>query len=174
MGKNESINIFTMIDYNLITDYWESPIGIIEIAASSAGLYSVKFIDKKKSKNKKLEKSNKTIIQTKKQLKEFFAKKRKTFEVEFDISGTDFQRNVWNEISKIPYGQTITYTQLAKRLGNENLSRAVGIANGKNPIWIIIPCHRVVGVGGDLTGYAGGLWRKQWLLEHENNNNLLF
>lgn len=164
-----------MIDYTLLTDYLESPIGTIEIVASSAGLYSVKFIDEKPKKIKGKIKSNKIIIQTKKQLKEYFAKKRTSFELSLDLGGSDFQNKVYNEIAKIPFGQTITYTQLAKRMGNENLSRAVGTANGKNPVWIIIPCHRVVGMGGELTGYAGGLWRKQWLLEHESpKKSLLF
>ena len=162
-----------MIDYTLLTDYLESPIGTIEIVASSAGLYSVKFIDNKPKLPKGKIKSNRTIIQAKKQLKEYFSGKRKKFELQVDIGGTDFHMKVWNEIIKIPYGDTITYTQLAKRMGNENLSRAVGTANGKNPIWIIIPCHRVVGMGGELTGYAGGLWRKQWLLELEGTQNKL-
>ena len=164
-----------MKEYETLTDYLESPIGIIEIIASSAGLYSVKFKDGKIKLPKGKIKSNKIIIQTKKQLKEYFLHKRKSFDLPFDIGGSDFQKKVWEEISKIPFGQTITYTQLAKRMGNENLSRAVGTANGKNPIWVIIPCHRVVGMGGELTGYAGGLKRKQWLLEHESNkSNLLF
>jgi methylated-DNA-[protein]-cysteine S-methyltransferase len=163
-----------MTKYELLKDYWESPIGVIEIAASLAGLNSVKFIPDGKKIPKTKTKSNHIIIQTKKQLKEYFTKKRTSFDLEFDVGGTDFQLKVLDEVKKIPFGQTITYTQLAKRLGNINLSRAVGAVNGKNQIWIIIPCHRVVGMGGELVGYAGGLWRKQWLLEHESSVKNLF
>lgn len=163
-----------MTKYELLIDYLESPIGVIEIAASLAGLNYVKFIPDGKKIPKKKTKSNHIIIQTKKQLKEYFSKKRTSFDLTFDLGGTDFQLKVLNEVQKIPFGQTITYTQLAKRLGNINLSRAVGAVNGKNQIWIIIPCHRVVGMGGELVGYAGGLWRKQWLLEHESSGKNLF
>ena len=164
-----------MPDYELLTGYYESPIGIIEIKASSAGLYSLNFNDDRKKMPRKKTKENAIIIQTRKQLKEYFSKKRTAFDITFDIGGTDFQLKVLDEVRKIPFGKTITYTQLAKRIGNNNLSRAVGAVNSKNPIWIIIPCHRVVGMGGDLVGYAGGLWRKQWLLEHEGmSNSMLF
>lgn len=101
------------------------------------------------------------------QLEEYLAGQRKTFTVPLRPQGTPFQRAVWQLLQEIPFGKTISYLELARRLGDERAIRAVASANGKNPIWILIPCHRVIGSNGDLTGYAGGLWRKQWLLDHE-------
>lgn len=89
--------------------------------------------------------------------------------IKVSLSGTDFQKNVWNELLKIPYGETSSYKSLAIRVGNEKSVRAVGSANGRNKVWIIVPCHRVIGANGSLTGYAGGIDRKQWLLNHEKN-----
>lgn len=102
-----------------------------------------------------------------KQIDEYFAGKRKQFTLSLDPSGTPFQKKVWHALSDIPYGKTISYLSLARKLGDPKAIRAVAAANGKNPLWVIIPCHRVIGSDGSLTGYAGGLWRKQWLLEHE-------
>lgn len=102
------------------------------------------------------------------QLQEYFDGKRKVFDIKLNPEGTDFQKNVWNELLEIPYGKTVSYLELSKRLGDVKAIRAVANANGKNPLWIIIPCHRVIGSDGSLTGYAGGLNRKQWLLEHES------
>ena len=101
------------------------------------------------------------------QLKEYFAGKRTTFDLPLEPSGTDFQLNVWGLLRKIPYGVTTSYGELARRLGDPKASRAVGAANGANPIPIIVPCHRVVGSKGELTGFGGGIERKRWLLEHE-------
>lgn len=102
------------------------------------------------------------------QLQEYFDGKRKVFDLRLNPEGTDFQKKVWNALLEIPYGKTVSYLDLSKRLGDVKAIRAVANANGKNPIWIIIPCHRVIGSDGSLTGYAGGLNRKQWLLEHES------
>ena len=102
------------------------------------------------------------------QLQEYFDGKRKDFDIKLNPEGTDFQKKVWNQLLEIPYGKTLSYLDLSKRLGDIKAIRAVANANGKNPIWIIIPCHRVIGSDGSLTGYAGGLNRKQWLLEHES------
>ena len=102
------------------------------------------------------------------QLKEYFQGTRNQFSLTLNPKGTDFQKKVWNELQKIPYGKTITYLDLAKKLGNVKSIRAAANANGKNPIWIIIPCHRVIGTDGSLVGYAGGLQRKKWLLDHES------
>ena len=102
------------------------------------------------------------------QLHEYFQGIRKQFDLNLNPEGTDFQKKVWNELLKIPHGKTTSYLELSKQLGDVKAIRAVANANGKNPLWIIIPCHRVVGTDGSLTGYAGGLHRKQWLLEHEN------
>lgn len=103
------------------------------------------------------------------QLEEYFNKKRKVFNLKLNPEGTDFQKRVWQALLEIPYGKTLSYLELSKQLGDAKAIRAVAAANGKNPLWIIVPCHRVIGSDGSLTGYAGGLWRKQWLLEHEND-----
>ena len=102
-----------------------------------------------------------------KQLEEYFAGQRKNFDLKLNPQGTDFQKQIWQLLLKIPYGKTSSYRELSNDYGNPLAIRAVAAANGKNPLWIIIPCHRVIGSDGSLTGYAGGLWRKKWLLEHE-------
>ena len=102
------------------------------------------------------------------QLQDYFDGKRTTFTFPLNPSGTDFQKKVWDELLHIPFGKTCSYLDLSKKLGDVKAIRAVASANGKNPLWIVIPCHRVIGSDGSLTGYAGGLWRKKWLLEHEN------
>ena len=102
------------------------------------------------------------------QLEEYFNGDRTQFSLKLNPTGTDFQKKVWNELVKIPFGKTISYLDLSKKLGDVKAIRAVANANGKNPIWIIIPCHRVIGTDGSLTGYAGGLHRKKWLIEHES------
>ncbi|RAV28346.1 methylated-DNA--[protein]-cysteine S-methyltransferase [Sinomicrobium soli] len=102
------------------------------------------------------------------QLEEYFKGKRKDFRLKLNPQGTGFQKRVWDELLRIPYGRTISYLDLAKRLGDVKSIRAAASANGRNPLWIVIPCHRVIGQDGSLTGYAGGLWRKKWLLEHES------
>ena len=103
----------------------------------------------------------------KQQVDEFFSGKRKEFDLPLKLEGNNFQVQVWNELTRIPFGKTITYGELARRIGKPDASRAVGLANGKNPISIIVPCHRVIGASGKLTGYGGGLDRKEWLLAHE-------
>ena len=102
------------------------------------------------------------------QLSEYFEGKRKEFSFKLNPKGTDFQQKVWQELLKIPFGKTTSYLELSKQLGDIKAIRAVAAANGKNPLWVVVPCHRVIGSDGSLTGYAGGLWRKKWLLEHEN------
>ena len=97
----------------------------------------------------------------------YFAGELSTFDIEMNLLGTPFQQRVWSQLCQIPYGETISYGELARRIGNPNASRAVGLANGRNPIAIVVPCHRVIGANGSLTGYGGGLERKTWLLEHE-------
>lgn len=103
-----------------------------------------------------------------KQLQEYFDGKRTQFTFALNPKGTDFQQKVWKALLEIPYGKTTSYLELSKKLGDVKAIRAVASANGKNPLWIVVPCHRVIGSDGSLTGYAGGLWRKKWLLEHEN------
>ena len=101
------------------------------------------------------------------QLDEYFSGERKIFHIDVILKGTEFQRKVWNTLKEIPYGVTVSYAMIAGKIGNKKAVRAVGNANNKNPVSIIIPCHRVIGSDGSLTGYGGGLWRKKWLLEHE-------
>nr|WP_025741966.1 methylated-DNA--[protein]-cysteine S-methyltransferase [Aquimarina pacifica] len=103
------------------------------------------------------------------QLQEYFRGERTVFELSINPPGTDFQKKVWAELVKIPFGKTVSYLDIAKRLGDPKSIRAAATANGKNPLWIIVPCHRVIGSDGSLTGYAGGLWRKKWLLDHESS-----
>ncbi len=107
------------------------------------------------------------IKRAKKQIADFFDGKLKDFDLPLKPEGSDFQLAVWKELTRIPFGKTITYGELAKRIGKPDAPRAVGLANGKNPISIIVPCHRVIGASGKLTGYGGGLDRKEWLLAHE-------
>jgi len=101
------------------------------------------------------------------QLTEYFAGTRREFDLPLRMRGTEFQKRVWQELTEIPYGETWSYGELAKRINNPSASRAVGLANGRNPISILVPCHRVIGADGSLTGYGGGLERKRWLLAHE-------
>lgn len=101
------------------------------------------------------------------QLADYFAGKRTVFDLKLNPKGTDFQKRVWEELLNVPFGRTMSYLDLSRRLGDEKAIRAVAAANGKNPIWLIIPCHRIIGSDGSLTGYAGGLWRKKWLIEFE-------
>jgi len=102
-----------------------------------------------------------------KQMEEYFEGKRNTFDFPLNPQGTDFQKKVWKALLEIPFGKTTSYQELSIQLGDVKAIRAVASANGKNPLWIVVPCHRVIGSDGSLTGYAGGLWRKKWLLEHE-------
>ena len=102
------------------------------------------------------------------QLQEYFKGTRDSFSLNLKPNGTDFQKRVWDALQDIPYGKTVSYLELSKTLGDVKAIRAVAAANGKNPLWIVIPCHRVIGSDGSLTGYAGGLHRKKWLLDHES------
>ncbi|MBK9792241.1 MAG: methylated-DNA--[protein]-cysteine S-methyltransferase [Sphingobacteriales bacterium] len=152
---------------SIFISYVESPIGMIEIKADEQSILSVQFKDTNKVETSFSE--NEISKNGKQQLSEYFASERKEFELPLKLSGTDFQNKVWTELQVIPYSKTISYLQLAKNLGDPKCIRAAGTANGKNPFAIVVPCHRVIGSNGDLIGYAGGLWRKQWLLEHEHN-----
>ena len=145
--------------------YYQSPIGILKITAKDASVRSITFAEKAEEQAKsRLPRAIRKCI---KQLDEYFAGKRITFSFPYQYEGSEFQQKVWSELEKIPFGKTISYKQLALQLGDEKVIRAAGTANGKNPIAIVVPCHRVIGSDGKLVGYAGGLWRKQWLLEHE-------
>jgi methylated-DNA-[protein]-cysteine S-methyltransferase len=143
----------------------------LDIIVSPKGIGKI-LINKKSGSNDlseitQISSADSKVINTFKQLKEYFSRERKEFDLQLEILGTDFQKKVWNELKKIPYGETISYGELANRMGDKNLMRAVATANGANPIPIIIPCHRVIGADGSLTGYGGGLDVKQKLLELE-------
>ena len=155
--------------------YFKSPIGTIELIANNQALLTVHFVDDSIHEIRRNDNSP-ILEQAYNQLSEYFSSQRVRFDVPIDLSsGTDFQQKVWKVVADIPLGKTITYTKLAQKLGSEKLVRAVGTANGKNPYLLIIPCHRIIGSGNKLIGYAGGLWRKQWLLEHEiKENKLIF
>ena len=163
----------------LETNYYAEEIisGIkITVLSSSVGIRKI-FLNSKKqkkdlSKATKLRSDDPYLFNTFDQLKEYFIRTRKVFDIPLDLEGTDFQMKVWNEIKKIPYGKTQSYKYIAEKLGDAKSIRAVGRANGQNPIPIIIPCHRVIGSNGTLTGYAGGLDVKEKLLEIEGSRSL--
>jgi methylated-DNA-[protein]-cysteine S-methyltransferase len=156
----------------------ESPIGRLKLVASQKGLVAVLWENDgpRRVRLEELEESddNPILTQTEDELREYFAGKRTQFSVPLDMRGTPFQRQVWEALLAIPFGQTRTYGQLAKQLGNVNATRAVGAANGRNPVAIIAPCHRVVGSTGKLTGFAGGLDAKAHLLSLEGRDQKLF
>ncbi|HRH58093.1 MAG TPA: methylated-DNA--[protein]-cysteine S-methyltransferase [Chitinophagales bacterium] len=149
---------------NSFTSYLQTPIGMLEIKADENGIISILFLDNPVNE---IERTNNVIEICKTQLSEYFSEKRKEFDMPLHMSGTNFQNKVWVQLQTIPFGKTITYLQMAKNLGDVKAIRAAASANGKNPFAIVVPCHRVVGSNNDLVGYAGGLWRKRWLLEHE-------
>ncbi|MBE0421021.1 methylated-DNA--[protein]-cysteine S-methyltransferase [Pseudoalteromonas nigrifaciens] len=145
-----------------------SPIDDIIIQGSENGVSYVGFYPPKNYSITALsEVTNDAILCAAAQLNEYFAKQRTTFTVPLDTQGTVFQQSVWQALLNVPYGELKTYGDIAKVLNNPKAVRAVGAANGKNPISIIVPCHRIIGANAKLTGYAGGLARKQWLLQHE-------
>ena len=143
--------------------YYKSPVGNLKIKGSETGICAVEFTDAFEETSR----VNNFLSDCINQLHEYFSGKRKTFSLKFDLHGTDFQIKVWNELLNIPFGNTISYLELARRLGDEKVIRAAGSANGKNPLAIVVPCHRVIGSNGDLIDYGGGLHRKKWLLEFE-------
>ena len=146
----------------------ESPVGKLKLVASDKALVAILW-EKDNPRRVRLTElvandRHPVLLETERQLREYFAGKRKTFSVALDMRGTRFQKDVWEALLAIPFGQTRSYRQLAKQLGNPRASRAVGAANGRNPISIIVPCHRVIGSSGKLTGFAGGLEVKAHLL----------
>lgn len=144
-----------------------SPLGITKIVGDENGISLISVL----SEGAISEKIPNELQEAVTQLQEYFEGIRTNFTLKLNPKGTDFQQKVWQELLKIPYGKTTSYLDLAKKLGDPKVIRAAASANGKNPLWIVIPCHRVIGTDGSLTGYAGGLWRKKWLLEHETPSN---
>ena len=149
----------------LETTYYKTPIGTAKIVGDKNGIQSVSVLDDDIETSKDTPYCLQACVA---QLEEYFNGKRASFNLTVNPKGTAFQIKVWKSLLKINYGKTKSYTAQSKALGDVKAIRAVATANGKNPIWIIIPCHRVIGSDGSLTGYAGGIWRKKWLLAHEN------
>lgn len=146
------------------TVFIKTPIGVAQIQGDEKGIESISVLDEGVVSAVIPE----TLQDCVYQLHEYFEGVRKTFDLPLHPDGTDFQKRVWDELLNIPHGKTMSYLDLSRKLGDEKAIRAVAAANGKNPLWIVIPCHRVIGSDGSLVGYAGGLWRKKWLLEHES------
>ena len=145
--------------------YIKSPVGTLKIKGDEKGISEITFLNEEVPETDVFPEVLEDAIY---QLREYFEKKRTTFSFPLNFQGTDFQKRVWNALLEIPFGKTTSYLEMAKRLGDPKVIRAAASANGKNPISIVIPCHRVIGSDGSLTGYGGGLHRKKWLLEHES------
>tara|TARA_B100001059_G_C17752795_1_gene538167 strand:- start:679 stop:1152 length:474 start_codon:yes stop_codon:yes gene_type:complete len=143
----------------------KSPLGYTKIVGNEEGVSSVVVLNSEEKETNIIPVELEDCVI---QLNEYFAGDRTLFDLKLNPEGTTFQKQVWNALQTIPYGKTLSYLELSKQLGDVKTIRAVANANGKNPLWIIVPCHRVIGSDGSLTGYAGGLHRKQWLLEHES------
>ena len=153
---------------NIYSSEFESPLGLLQIFSNESHITRISFNLSTSIENSH---SSDLIERCKNQLDEYFKGKRKVFQLPIEADGSDFQKKVWDEVSKIDYGKTSTYNLIAKLLGGETYNRAVGLSNGANPLPIIIPCHRVIGSNGKLTGYAGGIEKKRWLLLHEMKNS---
>jgi methylated-DNA-[protein]-cysteine S-methyltransferase len=151
---------------NTYKAFYRSSLGLIEIVGTRNSILSLEFVDSEHASDVDLPLCLKDCL---KQIDAYFNGKRKEFSLRLDPPGTKFQKSVWQQLEKIPYGSVTSYGKIARIIGKPAASRAVGGANGKNPIAIIIPCHRVVGSDGSLTGYGGGLWRKEWLIQHEKD-----
>jgi methylated-DNA-[protein]-cysteine S-methyltransferase len=146
------------------TAFIKTPLGVAKIVGDESGIAEISVLN-----DGEISESIPAILQEAvQQLHEYFQDKRADFNFKLNPQGTEFQKRVWQELLSIPFGKTMSYLDLSKKLGDVKAIRAVASANGKNPLWIVVPCHCVIGTDGSLTGYAGGLWRKKWLLEHES------
>ncbi|MGM5469225.1 methylated-DNA--[protein]-cysteine S-methyltransferase [Flavobacteriaceae bacterium LMO-SS05] len=143
----------------------KTPLGFTKILGDNQGIASITVLNTEEKISDTIPLELEECVH---QLNEYFKGERTDFSLKLNLQGTDFQKRVWNALLNIPFGKTLSYLELSKKLGDVKAIRAVAHANGKNPIWIVVPCHRVIGSDGSLTGYAGGLHRKQWLLEHES------
>lgn len=153
-----------MNNSNQNTAYLKTPLGIAKIIGDENGISVISINDEGE-----ISPEIPVVLQEAvSQLEDYFEGKRTDFDFKMNPAGTEFQQKVWKALIEIPFGKTCSYMDLSKKLGDVKAIRAVASANGKNPLWIVVPCHRVIGTDGSLTGYAGGLWRKKWLLEHEN------
>ena len=149
------------------TTYYHSPVGLLKISGTDNFISEVTFHDKTQKAEGNKKHISPMLINCVEQLIQYFNAERRIFELPLNQTGTPFQQGVWSELITIPYGKTISYLDLARKTGDTKATRAVANANGRNNIAIIVPCHRVIGSNKDLVGYAGGLWRKKWLLELE-------
>ena len=143
----------------------KSPLGYTKIVGNEHGIASISVLNSEEKESDVIPEELQDCVV---QLNDYFEGKRTSFNLNLNPSGTFFQKQVWDELQNIPFGKTISYLDLSKKLGDVKAIRAVASANGKNPLWIVVPCHRVIGTDGSLTGYAGGLHRKQWLLQYES------
>lgn len=150
---------------DLLFAYWESPIGLMEIGCSAVGLAALNFIEMPRHPVS----DTSLLADATRQIASYFSGKLTAFDLPLDLHGTDFQRRVWTQLLTVPFGQTATYLEIALALENPQAVRAVGAANGQNPVSVVVPCHRIIGSNGKLIGYGGGLWRKEWLLRHEGS-----
>jgi len=147
--------------------YISTPLGSAKLEGDENGLTSVTVLERDEPESRIIPE---VLVDAAYQLNEYFEGERQNFDLLINQEGTEFQKKVWTSLLEIPYGKTMSYLELSKNLGDVKAIRAVASANGKNPLWIIIPCHRVIGSDGSLTGYAGGLHRKKWLLNHESSS----
>lgn len=145
----------------------ETPLGNAKIIGDTNGIASVSIDDTSEELSQIIPEN---LLDCVTQLKAYFREERQYFDLRLNPNGTDFQKRVWRQLQQIPYGKKCSYLELSIQLGDPKAVRAVANANGKNPLWIIVPCHRVIGSDGSLTGYAGGLHRKKWLINHESTN----
>ncbi|MBE0711045.1 MAG: methylated-DNA--[protein]-cysteine S-methyltransferase [Candidatus Aminicenantes bacterium] len=157
--------------------YYESPIGLLEVRGGEQGVSAVTFVDAfpRSARGARTGRGGKgplpaPLAECLTQIDEYFRGRRRTFSIKLDLVGTDFQNKVWRALRAVRFGKMASYRDIARNVGNAAATRAVGGANHRNPVSIIVPCHRVVGSDGRLTGYGGGLWRKEWLLRHEGND----
>ncbi|MBO9128154.1 methylated-DNA--[protein]-cysteine S-methyltransferase [Bacillus sp. 165] len=137
----------------------------MEIVGQDEGISSIMFVEAPQEENS----THPVVMQAVQELDEYFQKKRRHFTVPLQPTGTEFQLKVWQALQTVPFGETVSYLDIATKIGNEKAVRAIGGANSRNPISIIVPCHRIIGKSGALVGYEGGLWRKEWLLKHEES-----
>ena len=145
--------------------YIQTPLGVAKIEGDEQGISAITVLNNDENPTDVIPEVLEDAVY---QLQEYFDGKREVFDLMLNPDGTEFQKKVWDALLEIPYGKTTTYLELSKKLGDVKAIRAVAAAIGKNSLWIVIPCHRVIGSDGSLTGYAGGLHRKKWLLDHEN------
>jgi methylated-DNA-[protein]-cysteine S-methyltransferase len=157
---------------DVLTAYYESPIGLIEVRGGEKGVSAVHFVEARAPAVIRRAKGAppSALAECLAQLDGYFRGSRRAFSIRLDLGGTDFQKEVWKALRAIRFGKTATYKDIARAIGRPEATRAVGGANHRNPVSIIVPCHRVVGTDGRLTGYGGGLWRKDWLLRHEGRD----